>query len=161
MGPSAAVPADAREALLDDRLWLALADGRPAREIAGEFGLVEPDAPGPLFPFESSRAIEVWTERDLSGLHALWWVAERSGDASLRRRTGSIAAWHVEHTQPDNATNRPWAIQVFVIRGLESGSSESLLYAETLLHNALVGVEGLDPLARLILDDAARALRGA
>jgi hypothetical protein len=111
---------------------------------------------GPLWSRDGWAAVEVWTEAELSGLHALHRAARLRPDERLplRARLASALAWHIEHTQPDNATNRPWAIHVFLLSGHPEGS----LYAETLLHNAMVqGID--DPASRWILADAARELR--
>jgi EAL domain-containing protein (putative c-di-GMP-specific phosphodiesterase class I) len=67
---------------------------------------------------------------------------------------GRLVEWHLEHTQPDNATNRPWALHVFV----RAGAPEARLYAETLLHNATASDARHEPLTRWILLDAAREL---
>ena len=130
-------------------LWWALVDQR----VRVEEVLAEAPA-GPLFEQSRYRSLEVWTEAELSGLHALWHLAHRSGSARWRERVEQVRNWHLIHTQPDNATNRPWSLHVFV----EGGSAESHLYAETLLHNCLA-IEGRpEPLSALILRDAARAL---
>lgn len=147
----------------DARLWLALLDGdididallgsiaRAPRTSADE---------GALTPRGSLRTIEVWTETEVSSLHALWWASKiRSrpewGDLALR-----CAAWHLEHVQPDNATNRPWAVHVFAQLALR-GDTEAALHAQTLIHNCMVGTGKADRLSALILVDAAEALTGS
>lgn len=63
--------------------------------------------------------------------------------------------WHLEHTQPDNATNRPWAVAVFAL----AQDPESQLYAQTLLHNCQVSASAQpEPLTAAILLDAAMQL---
>ncbi len=109
---------------------------------------------GPLWPLLGRTPIEVWTEQELSGLHALWWLARRRGRDDLARRGAAARDWHLVNTQPDNATNRPWALHVFLL----GGTDESRLYAETLLHNCLVGTGRPDPTSAWILLDSARAL---
>ena len=79
-------------------------------------------------------------------------LLHREGRGDFRARIDDVRRWHLEHTQPDNATNRPWALHVF----LTMGTPEAVHYAETLLHNAMVG--GPDPLSARILVDAAREL---
>ncbi len=66
----------------------------------------------------------------------------------------AVRDWHIENTQPDNATNRPWALHVFLL----AGSPEGRHYAETLLHNALV--TGPEPFCAWILMDVATWLEG-
>jgi hypothetical protein len=96
------------------------------------------------------RTIEVWTETELTMLHLL----ERGMDSPARTqvavRLADCIEWHLEHTQPDNATNRPWAMHAFVLHG----SPEAALYAQTLLHNAQAGGAMGDPLVQWILADA-------
>jgi hypothetical protein len=110
---------------------------------------------GPLWSRDDWSAIEVWTEAELCGLHALWRLARTRSSlrVAARRRLASAIAWHLEHTQPDNATNRPWALHAFLL----AGPPEARLYAETLLHNAQAHGSN-DPTTRWILADAAREL---
>lgn len=112
---------------------------------------------GPLIAQGRYRTLETWTESELSALHALGRVVG-SGRHEWAERLDRARSWHLEHTQPDNATNRPWALHVFV----QGGDLESALYAQTLLHNAQVAGPTLEPLARVIMLDAANELeRGA
>lgn len=148
----------------DEALWGALAwgggDDRVDRLIgAGVAGRSRLDA-GALFPHGSSETIEVWTERELSALHALWWLARVRTRPDWSLRADAAARWHVAHTQPDNATNRPWALHVFLLLD-GPDETDGRLYAETLLHNCqtLTGVPSA--LCALILRDTARALREA
>jgi hypothetical protein len=111
---------------------------------------------GPLFPHLHSRAIEVWTEGELAGLHALWWLAHR--DATLAPRARSAAAWLIAELQPDNATQRPWALHAFAQLAAE-GDIEADMYAQTLLLNATAGREKPDRFSAAIAIDAANYLR--
>lgn len=110
---------------------------------------------GALLEQGTFRTIEVWTETELAMLHLL----ERGMDGPERARVAARLAlgvdWHLEYTQPDNATNRPWALHAFVLHG----SAESSLYAQTLLHNAQAGGAMGDPLVQWILADALVRLR--
>ena len=131
------------------------------------------DADGPLLPTDAYLAIEVWAECELSALHALHrLVRERHPTlpAFARRRAEAAVRWHLEHTQPDNSTNRPWALHVFLlasrlssegggIAGVDPGDAR--FYAETLLHNMSATDARNEPLSRWILADAARELRHA
>jgi hypothetical protein len=120
-------------------------------------GLIAGATSGSLLPRSLYRAIEVWTEADLCGLHALWRLARERGRVDWRVRTERARDWHVAHTQPDNATNRPWGLHVFLL----GGRSDSIHYAETLLHNSMVLHGRPDPLSALILLDAAQELARA
>ena len=102
-------------------------------------------------------ALEVWTECELSALHALARLVRASPTPARLARFDELCRWHLEHTQPDNATNRPWALHAFARRG----DAESHLYAETLLHNVAASDARHEPLSRWILLDAARELAAA
>jgi hypothetical protein len=122
---------------------------------------------GPLLSPDGYLAIEVWAECELSALHALYrLVRERHPElpADAAARLDAATRWHLEHTQPDNSTNRPWALHVFLLAAHGSGAGgvdagEAGLYAETLLHNMTATDARDEPLSRWILADAARELR--
>ena len=133
----------------DVRLWRALCDADI--DVDAVIGTGRADA---LFPQDRYSAIEVWTESDLCGLHALWRLAHERGRSDWLDRAGQVRDWHLEHTQPDNATNRPWSLHIFVV----AESPESDHYAQTLLHNCQAVHGRPDPLSARILLDAALML---
>lgn len=119
---------------------------------------------GSLLAPDAFLAIEVWAECELSALHALHRLARLSGPvarARLRARALEAIRWHLEHTQPDNSTNRPWALHAFLLAEgcVGGGTDDASLYAETLLHNMCATDARNEPLSRWILADAARELR--
>lgn len=118
-------------------------------------------AEGPDGEGASLGAIEVWTETELRGLHALWWHAHRTHNLNLASLVEGSRSWLIEHIQPDNATNRPWGSHVFLLAGFgtDNASHESRLFAETLIHNCQVTLGRADSLSAWILIDSARALR--
>jgi hypothetical protein len=134
---------------LDTAMWNACSN--PSATI--EIGL-DLQADGPLHAWEGSGAIEVWTEVELSALHASWRLARTGPSPALRQRIERAMRWHLEHTQPDNATNRPWALHAFLLEG----SPEGRAYAGTLLHNAIAMGGTPEPLSAWILMDAAAEL---
>lgn len=136
----------------DAGLWWAAVD----RSIDPRPLLRGASTPGPLFGRDEFLAIEVWTETELCGLHALFTLARGRGEADLIQRAEATCRWHLEHTQPDNATNRPWALPAF----LALPEPEARLYAETLLHNALAETGRPTPLAAAILRHSADAIEG-
>ncbi|MGP1308813.1 MAG: hypothetical protein ACTS27_01290 [Phycisphaerales bacterium] len=146
----------------DAFLWwrLVVNDAEAAlRKIADARGTPRsPSDAGALFPQGAYTAIEVWTEAELSSLQALWWLCRMQAGAPLRDVMFDSARWHLENTQPDNATNRPWAIPVFLEMAVDEQSPDARLFAETLLHNALAGQERSEPFSGLILRDAADAV---
>ena len=115
---------------------------------------------GSLLAPDAFLAIEVWAECELAALHALhrFLRVRRASAGDWRRaRLAEAARWHIEHTQPDNSTNRPWALHVFLL--LDDPTGEARLYAETLVHNACASDARDEPLSRWILADCARELR--
>lgn len=133
---------------LDAILWRAVVDPRidPAASML--------PGSGPLFETEWFGSVEVWTETELCALHALWRVARVHGDERWRARAIDACRWHLEYTQPDNATHRPWAVHVFLLGGGDLGR----LYAETLVHNVQASHRATDALAAAILRDAAEEI---
>lgn len=109
---------------------------------------------GPLTLDFDRLTIEVATETELAALHAL----SHAGDAA-KARVDSASDWIVHNLQPDNATNHPWAVHVFLERAFATGSVEHRLYAETLLHNCIVSLGRADRFSALILLDSGRALQ--
>lgn len=137
-------PALTPGAAVDVRWWWHAATGDNAIDVSEAGALTARD----------QTPLEVWTETELSALHALWRLARVTGRADWRARARACARWHVHETQPDNATNHPWAIHVFVM----SGEDEGQLYAEGLLHACQVGMGRADVFSALVLLDAAREL---
>jgi hypothetical protein len=103
--------------------------------------------------------VEVWTQAELCCLHALAWVP------GAWPRASQTATWLAEELQPDNATNHPWAVHVFAELGAQGNSTvhtQADMYAQTLLHNALVGAAAggaAEVFSGLLLMDGARWLR--
>jgi hypothetical protein len=159
LGVEARRPAS-RDDQADVELWWALQTG------ADPWARVHGDA-GPLVGEEefARGAIEATTETELSALHALSHHARAEGGASvdeaIEARAFAAARWHVDTLQPDNGTNHPWAIHVFV-RLSEADpayGAGAALHAEGLLHNAMVRAGRPDRFSACVLLDAARALR--
>ena len=122
-------------------------------------GVETPPGDGPLVPDQRGVSMEAWSEAELCALHALWRIARTNRSDALRDRCFMAAAWHVAELGPDNATNTPWAIHVFVEHGLAQDQAASLVHAEMMLHNALVS--GPDSRSRWVLLDAAMTIAQA
>lgn len=101
-------------------------------------------------------AIETTTETELSALHALSHHARRDPSGRLAERCLDAARWHVDELQPDNGTNHPWAVHVFL--ALAEDDSTARLHAESLVHNALVSSGRPDRFSACLLLDSARLL---
>ncbi len=134
----------------DAGLWWAVVDSKVDINT-----LISEPVYGPLWPQDGYKTIEVWTESELSSLHALWRIARTKNSDDLKDRVSKLRQWHLQHTQPDNATNRPWALHVFLL----ADTPEDLHYAETLLHNCMVMSAKPDPFSAWILLDAAHELQ--
>lgn len=139
---------------LDDRLWWAVHD--PAAQIPAPT-----PGPGPLDP-DPTDAIEPRTEIELAAMHALYRLGLDRRRPDLVARALDAARWHAAELQPDNGTNRPWGVHVFVTLASAAGdpdeSAAALLHAQTLLHNCRVQLGRADRLSACILWDAARTL---
>lgn len=131
-------------------LWWALHD----RSI-DPMSLV-PRVSGPLVPDRHQEGIEAWTEAELCALHALTHLALDRGAPELRQRCVSAVRWHLAEVQPDNATNRPWAVHAFVLASREL--PEAMMHAGTLVHNSMVGRHHPERLSAVLLLDASKAL---
>lgn len=145
------------EADTDLRLWWALHDGSPIDACAA-------DPPGPILGVDafSTGAVETTTETELAALHALWHHGDR--DPRRRDRCLDAARWHIDMLQPDNATNHPWAVHVFVhlaeITRDPDVSATARIHAETLVHNSIVSTGQPDVFSACLLLDATRTLGG-
>ena len=148
------------------KAWELIGAGTAATRLLDLNGMRRDEASvGPMLRPRDDLAIEVWTECELSVMHAAWRVLlDGGGESDARRRVRSrleeAVEWHLEHTQPDNATSRPWAIHVFLELG--HPDVEAIDYAANMLHaaeSARMSGGGDDRLRGWILDDAATALR--
>jgi hypothetical protein len=125
-------------------------------------------SPVPLFA-QAGRyeaAIEVYTERLLCATHALHRLARVRARPDWHARAVLCARWLLEHLQPDNATNYPWAVHVMARLALTDDPSVPAstraaadMYAQTLLHNCQVMHGRADVRSAWILWDAAGELR--
>ncbi len=149
----------------DEALWWALHD--PAINVDA---LLAPEANlsargvemMPPLLGRAAGTIEVFTESQLSAMHALWHLARVRKRPDYRDRCLRVASWFIEHIQPDNATNHAWAIHVFVVLGATQGAElggSAIAYASTLLHNCRVQLGVPDRFSRELIGDAADALR--
>jgi hypothetical protein len=145
-GPAGTGPLD-----LDDRLWWAVHNGESP---VAEFG----SGRGPLDPGLAEIAIESRTETELSAMHALFRLGLDRGEPGMIDRALDAARWQVDELQPDNGTNHPWGIHVFVVlaaREPDAGvAGAALMHAQTLLHNCQVQQGRPDRLSACILWDA-------
>lgn len=105
--------------------------------------------------------IEVWTEAELAGLQALWWLGWLAEEASEQQllidRAQAHCRWLTQELSPDNATNRPWGLAAFVAYGaygqaaFQDGGAH---YAQTLVHICQIQLGRPDRLSTVLLLDA-------
>lgn len=139
----------------DIYLWWGLSDG--SVNVMCAFDV---DGDGSIVPQDLYTTIEVWTETELAALHALSNHVVRTAQNRdvIRDRIERAVAWHIENTQPDNATNHCWSVNTFLRAGIGAGSAEAMQFAETLVSNCLVQNARPDFLSAWILLDASRFL---
>ncbi len=141
-------------------LWHALCLAEQAKLLQRDIDLETVDAAvhtmiagnsaGPLHAQESDDSPDAWTWRELTGLHALANLALLRRNNAWAKRVEQIALYHLEHTQPDNTTNQPWAVFAFL------WSVKTRSFAEQQLHDATA--HGIGLTAGMLLADAANAL---
>lgn len=113
-----------------------------------------PGDDGSLHAMDESESMELWTYRELCGLHALANLALRRRNDGWAKRVAAIVAHHEANTQPDFTTTQPWGVFAFVWTG------EAMMFADQQLHDAQhAGGGTLQLIAALLLADAADALR--
>ncbi len=142
------------DATPDVRLWWAL-----HTPDANPWAIIDPGPGAPLLASRRRGIIETDTESELSALHALWHHAAERRCPRLLDRCLRAARSLIDETQPDNATGHPWAVHVFVMLAVLRDAMDAELYAQTLVHNALVGEGRVERFSACLLHDAAAALQ--
>ncbi len=157
----------------EERAWWSLHDELVRDELVRGSEVIDWDANGPLYPALRDRGIEWWSQAELCGVHALSWRGLNDADgidvARVRARVDRCCMWLIAEVQPDNATQHPWGVHLFAkiamngTRG-ERERSHATHYAQTLVHNAMVGsmIGGkIDTFAACILWNCAQWLEAA
>lgn len=151
------------------KAWVIAGDPTEPRAIdrfSAMLGAVQGDGPAPMLAPRDDLAIEVWTECELSVIHAAWRIViaapESETATSIRERIRSAITWHLDRTQPDNATTHPWGVHAV----LELGTpwAESSDYAASMIHAVEAAghaADQQDPLSTWILLDAAAGLESS
>lgn len=155
VNPTTAMPVGASHLA---RVWWGWFDYNIRDSLA-----IDWNADGPLLPSLQADGIEVWTETELGTMHALVSSAKGARNKPVIERVFRTATWALENLQPDNATNHPWAIHIFIVMSLDPQRAANQraaadLYAQSLLHNAVVHQGKPDRFSALILWDAAECL---
>ncbi|UYV13195.1 MAG: hypothetical protein NCW75_02655 [Phycisphaera sp.] len=146
--------APTRDMGLDLVLWHALANDT---SFDGAIMVAEGSLQDAAAPSRGEVAIEVWTERELAAIQALWTIGVQRIEPLLTRRAEGAAQWCVQELQPDNATAHPWAVNAFASLAAQ-GDIEADLYAQTLMHNAQVGTGRPGRFASVVILASLRSL---
>jgi len=139
----------------DEQLWHALVTGQSGDAVDA---VLATGKDGPLVGKLYDTTIEVFTEQQLAAMHALWALHVRDGRPDWLERLWSASRWMLDFIQPDNATNHPWALHVFVLADSHGVTRDGCMYADTLLHNCQVTQGCADKVSAHVLADAALAL---
>lgn len=117
-----------------------------------------PGPGGALHPQLPNDTPDAWVYRELTGLHALHLAAQITRETGWAVRCRQVAAYHLEHTQPDYTTYQPWALAVF------AEDAGTAVFAEQQFHDVQthLAIEGAGGalLPGLLLADAAASLSG-
>lgn len=128
-----------------------------AGDAGGALAAVRGD--GALLTQGTFRAIEVWTDAELCALHALECLSRRAASASVTARCDQAMVLHFDQVQPDNGTNRPWALHAYVSFAARHHDARGAWMAESLLHSMLASQARTDSLSQWILAHSLRELR--
>ncbi|HUO06751.1 MAG TPA: hypothetical protein VM008_00320 [Phycisphaerae bacterium] len=114
---------------------------------------------GTFHRLTSETLLDGFVYDELVAIHAAYNSAKVMGDEGMMERVGRAVRWHVENTQPDNATNEPWGLAAF------AALDETGTFAEQQLHDAVMGLRnspalpnGQVPVAVGLLADAVMTL---
>jgi hypothetical protein len=154
---SSPIPASAG-AFVADGLWMALAavaEGGSARGESVVRAVVERQTrAGPFLAAGPADNPETHWYHELVILHAVASYAAHTGDPTAFAAAARAAEFHQNETQPDHATNQPWALFAFLI------SPHTLPQADQILHAAMTLAEG-SAVTSILLADALYCLRAS
>lgn len=117
-------------------------------------GIVDQQGRGQsLLPQGNDVAIDVWMFQEMVALHALTNLALLARRQAWSARVAEVAAYHVEHFQPDYTTTQPWGLMAFVWTNRTSYADQQMHDAQT---NGEMGQVSL--VSALLLADAAKSM---
>ena len=138
------------------RLGLAEAGQAEAAVARADALLRANEADGSLHAQSVDDQLDAWTYRELAGLHAAANLALVCGRDDWRKRALAVAAFHLQHTQPDYTTYEPWGVFAFL------WSTDTMIFADQQLHDTAANLQlshgSAALMAGLLLADAARSL---
>ena len=143
------------EASVDELLWHAAAGTLPLDRVPTLIGTAHD---GPLYGEAFAGTVEVFTESQLCAVHALHLLAMTHDRADWMDAALRACRWMQDNLQPDNATNHPWGIHVFLLADARGITTAGTLYADSMLMNCQVNLGRPDSLSAYILRHAASCL---
>jgi uncharacterized protein YbaR (Trm112 family) len=138
-------------ALYNQPFWRAT-----ARQTFHRFAAAQQPA-GPFLRATASDNPETHWYHELVLLHAVATFAAHTNDTHLAGAAARNAAFHLNQTQPDHATNQPWALHAFAQHPDTRPLADHLLHAATLLGGA--GGSTNRGVTSILLADALYCLR--
>jgi hypothetical protein len=84
---------------------------------------------GAFLEAESSDNPETWGFAELAILHAAASYAVQAEDRAAAAAVARAGAFHLAETQPDHATNQPWALFAFIWNPKTRGLADQVLHA--------------------------------
>jgi len=143
------------QASADELLWHAAAGTLPVERVPSLIGTAHD---GPLYGEAFAGTVEVFTESQLCAVHALHLLAMRYDRADWLDAAMRACRWMQDNLQPDNATNHPWGVHVFLLADARGVTTAGTLYADSMLMNCQVNQGRPDSLSAYILRHAASCL---
>jgi hypothetical protein len=98
---------------------------------------------------------ETWWFHELAILHAAASYAAQGEDRSLAAAVARATAFHMAETQPDHATNQPWALFAFIWNAQTRPVADGMLHAARAARSASES----SGIALMLLADALYCLR--
>jgi len=133
--PETSIPAN-QAATAIDAMWMAIAantylDGGispPAADFFGTLVCCQQPRGAFLTPSPSDNPETLWYH-ELVLLHAATLYAAYQPDANLDAAIARAAEFHVRETQPDHATDQPWALAAFARSASTRPMADQMLHA--------------------------------
>jgi uncharacterized protein YbaR (Trm112 family) len=127
-----------------------------ARQSFHHFATAQQPA-GPFLRATASDNPETHWYHELVLLHAMASYGAQTADAAIATAVARNAAFHMAETQPDHATNQPWALHAFAQHPDTHPFADQLLHAATMVVGA--GGSGGRGLTSILLADALYSLQ--
>ena len=108
---------------------------------------------------EGSDNPETLWYHELQIVHAVASLGLQGDDVGLKTSAATAAAWHMNETQPDHATNHPWGLPAFLIDPSTHVMADGLLHAATAQESAAREGGGVSGVSLILIADALYSCR--